>query len=172
MPEEDEENQEEIFLKTIRKYTMYDGQFKADATRWIREAVDDITDPRLTVTTQQTYAAAAYAEKRLASVAFTGDDEQTHIFSEASKYHWKVYIRDVSTTHGTSSRQWKRITRSRIRSQQHQLTLIRNNAAKRLFFWAGQIPYDPSYEAHPHKKRRTYSKNEREAKARRQRMES
>ena len=66
---------------------MYDGKFKADATRWIKEVISDTTDPRFVVTTQQTYAAAAYAEKRLASVAFTGDDEQTHIFSEASKYH-------------------------------------------------------------------------------------
>ena len=152
MAEEDEENQEEIFLETIRQYTMYDGQFKADTTRWIKEVVSDITDPRFLVTTQHTYAAAAYAEKRLATIAFTGDDEQAHIFSEASKCHWKVCIREVTTTYGTSSRAWKRITRSRIRSQQHQLSLIRNNAAKRFFFWAGQVPYDPSYEAHPYKK--------------------
>ena len=62
---------------------------------------------------------------------------------------------------------WKRITRDRIRSQQHQLSHIRNGTADRLFSWAGRIPYDPNYEAHPDRKRQNYNdRNRRARKAR------
>ena len=170
--EDREDDREKILLEAIRQHAHYDGQFKEDAIRYIQEHVRDTADLRFEPTVRQTYAAAAHAARKVATVAFTGDDDEDALFSGASETHWRWYIREVAGTYGTSTRTWKRLTRNRIRSQRHQLSLIRNNAAQRLFFWAGQIPYDPNYVAHPNKRRRHYSASERDRRAKRARKKA
>ena len=143
-------------MEKIRQYTHYEGKFKEDATRWIRENVSDTADPRFKITTQQTYAAAGFAASKLAKLSFTDQDEAYAIFTVARHYHWKQYIKEVAVANGVSARMWKRITRNHIRAQRHQLIHIRNGTQDRLFFYGGEIPFNPDYVANPDKKRRYY----------------
>ena len=152
-------------MDKIRRCTFYEGKFKEDATRWITESVEDTADPRLEITVRQTYAAAGFAAGKLARLSFTDHDADKAIFAVASHYHWRQYIKEVAAASGVPTRMWKRITRNRIRAQQHQLNHIRNGTLDRLFFDGGQIPFDPDYVATADKKRRNYGQQDRNRRA-------
>ena len=147
--EREKHDKEQVLLDQIRQCTLYEGRFKEDATRWIRENVEGFDDPNFAVTARQTYGAADFAAGKLAKLSFTDEDETRAIFGVASQRHWKQYIKEVASTGGVSVRMWKRITRNRIRAQRHQLAHICHGTQDRLFFYGCEIPYDPENAATP-----------------------